>query len=522
MGSATSSIPTEPIVAVAALAGLGYGYFHYFRPAAHSGDEDAYSDANAGASHGFSALRGQKKRGRKLQLPGDATLKNLDILDAPVVPGSLPISTSVSSKTGERQRQAPPQLRQEQRERKAQAAAQAESRDVVPGGFDGTDEARDKPQEQPQPPLEQVQVQQHQQHVSAGTTKKMKKKKGKKAVAATSDPSSASALGASQSLATSTEGVVGKGKKAFASASVAVHADNSHDERWTRVEARRKKAPVQPQDGLAETTEATAADVTTSDPGITTSVTGNSSPVTERTTEDELRSDLDEYVSFFFLRFLTRPAVSRLICMLFFCRSALEASPSSLQDAPRHAAPVHPPPGEKPAKGFKWEDYEGVHFDEEASGEEDGGWGVVRSRRSQFLPFSLLSEFVRLRYFFLYRAQQGCVERCRRNNGYSYHHGRIGVTAADEEAAPECAETGGVERGEAGARGATAGCVRDAQARTRACSCGRAGRSKAYRISLRFAGLSVGSPWMFVRGHCFKNYSTRSLIYVRYQLYTLL
>ena len=86
-----------------------------------------------------------------------------------------------------------------------------------------------------------------------------------------------------------------------------------------------------------------------------------------------------------------------MICTHFFCRSALEASPSSLQDVPRHAVPVLPPPGEKPAKGFKWEDYEGVQVDEDASGEEDGGWGVVRSRRSQFLPFSVISEFVRLK-----------------------------------------------------------------------------------------------------------------------------
>jgi hypothetical protein len=83
MGSSTSSIPTEPIVAAAAVAGaLGYGYVHYFRPAARFGDEDAYSDANVGASNAPpSKLRGQKKRGRKLLLPGDATLKNLDILD---------------------------------------------------------------------------------------------------------------------------------------------------------------------------------------------------------------------------------------------------------------------------------------------------------------------------------------------------------------------------------------------------------------------------------------------------------
>lgn len=364
MGSSTSSIPTEPIVAAAAIAGaLGYGYVHYFRPAAASGDQDAYSGGNVGASNAPFTLRGQKKRGRKLQLPGDATLRNLDILDGPIVPGSLSVSTSASSKTRERQRQALPQPRQEQRGREAPAAAPAQSRDVVPGGFDGTaDDARDKPQEQPQPPLEQVQVQQQQQHVSVGTTKKPKKKKGKK-TAVTSDLSSTSSPAVSQSLTTSTEGVVGKGKKATASASVAADAVDAHDERWTRVEARRKKAPVHPQDGLSETAEPTAADVTTSDAGITTSVTGNSSPVTERTTEDELRSDLDE--------------------------SALEASPSSLQDAPPHIVPVRPPPGEKPAKGFTWEDYEGVRVDEDASSEEDGGWGVVRSRRK---PNKVVSE----------------------------------------------------------------------------------------------------------------------------------
>ena len=382
MGSATSSIPSEPIVAAAAVAGaLGYGYVHYFRPAAHSGDEDAYSDANAGATNLPSTLRGQKKRGRKLQLPGDATLKNLDFLDAPLVPGSLSVSTSASSKS--RERQAPPQPRQEQRGREPQA----QSRDVVPGGFDGTatsaDDVRDKPQERlPPPPLEQVQVQQQQQHVPVGTTRKPKKKKGKKAAAATSDLSSTSALGASQSMATSTEKVVGRGKKASVSVSVAADAEDAHDERWTRVEARRKKAPLQPQDGLAETAETTAADVTTSDAGITTSVTGNSSPVTERTTEDELRSDLDECVSL-----SLNSGLPYLIYAHFLGRSALEASPSSIQDGPPPIVPVRPPPGEKPAKGFTWEDYEGVHVDEDASGEEDDGWGVVRSRRSQFLPF---------------------------------------------------------------------------------------------------------------------------------------
>jgi hypothetical protein len=289
MGSATSSIPAEPIVTVAAVAGaLGYGYVHYFRPAAQSGDEDAYSDTSVGALKATSTLRGQKKRGRKLQLPGDATLKNLDILDAPV-PGALSVSTS-ASKTRERQRQSPPPQQQRQQQQREAPAAHVPSRDLVPGGFDGTvtsvDDARDTQQEQSQLPPELQQVQQ-QQHVPAGATKKPKKKKGKKAaaVAAFSDLSSASAVGASPSLATGAS---------------AAAAEDVQDERWTRVEARKKKVTVPPRDGLAElqSAEGTAADVTTSDAGVTTSVTGNSSPVTERTTEDELRSEPDECVIF--------------------------------------------------------------------------------------------------------------------------------------------------------------------------------------------------------------------------------
>jgi hypothetical protein len=105
-----------------------------------------------------------------------------------------------------------------------------------------------------------------------------------------------------------------------------------------------------------------------------------------------------------------------------------------------------------------------VQVDEDASSEEDGGWGVVRSRRSQFLILSLRSEFTGLKYFLLYRTQQDCVGGCRRSNRYSYHHHGITVAVSDEKAAPECAETRGVERGEAGARGAAAGCTGDAQA----------------------------------------------------------
>jgi len=56
----------------------------------------------------------------------------------------------------------------------------------------------------------------------------------------------------------------------------------------------------------------------------------------------------------------------------------------SLQDTAPRVVPARPLPGEQPAKGFSWEDYEGVQVDEDSSGEEEGGWGVVRSRRSPF------------------------------------------------------------------------------------------------------------------------------------------
>lgn len=46
--------------------------------------------------------------------------------------------------------------------------------------------------------------------------------------------------------------------------------------------------------------------------------------------------------------------------------------------------------GEQPAKGFSWDDYEGVQVDShnDASGEDDeGGWGVVKSKsRSSTFP----------------------------------------------------------------------------------------------------------------------------------------
>jgi len=169
----------------------------------------------------------------------------------------------------------------------------------------------------------------------------------------------------------------------------------------------------------------------------------------------------------------------------------MEVSAVSLQDAPPSVAPVRPLPGEQPAKGFSWEDYEGVQVDEDASSEEEGGWGVVRSRRSQFIlsmVFESWSELTTL----IRRNQQDCVGG-RRNGSHHHHVGHVAVAAADEKAASERAAAGGVEGSETREGGAAAGGFVVAQARTRARPCGRATCcSKAYRISLRFARLTLG------------------------------
>jgi hypothetical protein len=53
-------------------------------------------------------------------------------------------------------------------------------------------------------------------------------------------------------------------------------------------------------------------------------------------------------------------------------------SEASLLDS---APSVGPLPSEQPVDGFQWGDYEGVQVDGDASSEDDGGWGVVRSRK---------------------------------------------------------------------------------------------------------------------------------------------
>lgn len=99
------------------------------------------------------------------------------------------------------------------------------------------------------------------------------------------------------------------------------------DSSWTRVEARRRLSnPSQSDTGAHELSA-------TSDAGITTSLTGTSS------VDEEGDSELSPVI------------------------------------------PIIPRPGEKPAEGFSWGDYEDVRIsDDTGGGDDDGGWGVVKSR----------------------------------------------------------------------------------------------------------------------------------------------
>lgn len=147
------------------------------------------------------------------------------------------------------------------------------------------------------------------------------------------------------------------------------------DGSWTRVESRHKAARGD-EPGVLDLS-------TTSDAGITSSVTGNSSPVDEESTTEQMtlaeklvprlpRTDVDE------LRFSILSDSFPHGTYQFF--SMLPEHPT-LSRVMR----IQPLPDEKPAPGFSWGDYEGgLHVPDgggnDADGEDDG-WGVVKSKR---------------------------------------------------------------------------------------------------------------------------------------------
>ncbi|KDR66137.1 hypothetical protein GALMADRAFT_273747 [Galerina marginata CBS 339.88] len=157
------------------------------------------------------------------------------------------------------------------------------------------------------------------------------------------------------------------------------------DSSWTRVGSHRRGPTATDADSSALSAE---ADPTTSDAGITPSVTGNSSPVVERrmstSTEDE---------SFLLNVNVTRGSGEnrRTLAEKLLPKPRKTGVDDMLEtsDFPTlsRVMRVQPLPNERPATGFSWGDYEDVRVvtdggENDADGEDDG-WGVVTSKRSK-------------------------------------------------------------------------------------------------------------------------------------------
>ncbi|KZT64490.1 hypothetical protein DAEQUDRAFT_698641 [Daedalea quercina L-15889] len=226
---------------------------------------------------------------------------------------------------------------------------------VVPGSFDASSALADtEPTPEPAP--------------KAG---KSKKKKGKKAGAGVSRPVDAM----SESSATAPESPnaaparpTAKSRKTPTPKPAPAPPPVDTDGSWTRVEPKRRKDPQ----------EATPLDAGTSDAGITTtSITGNSSP-TVPASDDEEAADTKASTSdnrrTFAERMLPKPRKTGVEDML------------ETPDYPSVARVmrIQPGPNDKPVAGFSWADYEDVDDSrgtaDDADGEDDGGWGVVKSR----------------------------------------------------------------------------------------------------------------------------------------------
>ncbi|OCH96389.1 hypothetical protein OBBRIDRAFT_787464 [Obba rivulosa] len=214
-------------------------------------------------------------------------------------------------------------------------------------------------------------------------TSKSKKKKGKKAsTPAGGVPRAAAADALSDSSATAPESSSARPsatrkKNGGIKASTVPHVDT--EESWTRVEPRRRTTPQQAVQVEGSSSAAHPREVSTSDAGVTTSVTDNSSPIAERTEDDENLAyfgggQASENRKTLAEKLLPRPRKTGVDDML------------ETSDYPTLSRVIRipPRPGEKPATGFTWGDYEDVDDSritaDDADGEDDGGWGVVKSR----------------------------------------------------------------------------------------------------------------------------------------------
>ncbi|KAH9893294.1 hypothetical protein C8Q73DRAFT_791165 [Cubamyces lactineus] len=237
---------------------------------------------------------------------------------------------------------------------------------VVPGEFAPSSEPADQPQ-------------------SGASAAKAAKKKKKTKKASSPVPQDAQ----SESSATAPESSTARKPRKSATPKPAAAAV---EEGWTKVETKKKTATTQRTGDGQGAASSSAPDrpqppeISTSDAGITTSVTtGNSSPVTERTEDEAAHSSLLAESS------AATPENRRTLAEKLLPKPRKTGVEDLLEkpDYPQVARVmrIQPRPDERPAAGFSWGDYEDVDDSrvtaDDADGEDDGGWGVVRSRRSR-------------------------------------------------------------------------------------------------------------------------------------------
>ncbi|KAF8879171.1 hypothetical protein BD779DRAFT_1447187 [Infundibulicybe gibba] len=203
-----------------------------------------------------------------------------------------------------------------------------------------------------------------------GDSIKPKKPKKKKAKSLADDPAPAQ-----DRFLDSSSQSKSKGKKKQQAAPSSQHLEQSTlsvdtDGSWTRVNSRHRPAQTSGD-------KYTTADLT-SDTGITTSVTGNSSPIAERT-EDE--------ASMYYSRESSGNQRTLAEKLLPKPRKTKVADMLETPDYPTLARVIHvrPPAEETPVPGFSWGDYEDTGINESGGAEndadgEDDGWGVVKSK----------------------------------------------------------------------------------------------------------------------------------------------
>ncbi|TFK32138.1 hypothetical protein BDQ12DRAFT_692938 [Crucibulum laeve] len=334
MGSSQSYISSEvAFTAVVLVGAIGLGYHQISQNPKQKGSASSAGTASAATK------KGKKKKAKQSDTLSDSTTPSATVTskaaEAHVVPFPevIPGQFDATATAPEPGHDTPPTKPKKAKKKKGKAATESSAGGVLSSSVD------------------------YQSESSVGPSKPSKSKRTQSQRSQPQPPPSSN---------------VTKPPKSLQQSTTSIDTDGS----WTRVEPRRRGASAVEGGGQS----GPSADfTTTSDAGITTSVTGNSSPVAERTEDESSQSntrDSGENRRTLAEKLLPKPRKTGVDDML------------ETPDYPElsRVMRVQPHPDEKPASGFSWGDYEDVRVGDGGGNDadkEDDGWGVVKSKRSK-------------------------------------------------------------------------------------------------------------------------------------------